>query len=176
MDGLLMSNPDQPDVLFASALLAAETGRWQSGLDALERIPPQNRTREMAICSAGWVHAEAERAAGCRRRPAGRGAERAAAGRTLCPARCRPARRAGAGYADAGDETHALMLMRSVIGRTAKPDVGVQLQYAAILLKTKQDVELAGLLRQLLNAPMNAPQRATTTRCAWPTSCAGPTS
>ncbi|WP_231908142.1 cellulose biosynthesis protein BcsC [Cupriavidus sp. USMAHM13] len=161
MDGLLMSNPDQPDVLFASALLAAETGRWQSGLDALERIPPQNRTREMGNLQRRlWVHAEAERAAGL-----AAAGQPAAALNVLQQAERyaqRDADQLGAlalAYADAGDETHALMLMRSVIGRTAKPDVGVQLQYAAILLKTKQDVELAGLLRQLLNAPMNAPQR-----------------
>jgi len=161
MDGLLMSNPDQPDVLFASALLAAETGRWQSGLDALERIPPQNRTRDMGKLQRRlWVHAEAERASGL-----AASGQQAAALNVLQQAERyaqRDADQLGAlalAYADAGDETHALSLMRSVIGRTAKPDVGVQLQYAAILLKTKQDVELAGLLRQLANSPMNAAQR-----------------
>ncbi|MGT2491188.1 hypothetical protein ACU4GD_13375 [Cupriavidus basilensis] len=49
--------------------------------------------------------------------------------------------------------------MRNVMSRTVRPDVGMQLQYAAILLKTKQDVELAGVLRQLANASMSASQR-----------------
>jgi len=161
MDGLLMSNPDQPDVLFASALLAAETGRWQSGLDALERIPPQNRTRDVGNLQRRlWVHAEAGRASGL-----AASGQQAAALNVLQQAERyaqRDADQLGAlalAYADAGDETHALSLMRSVIGRTAKPDVGVQLQYGAILLKSKQDVELAGLLRRLANAPMNAAQR-----------------
>lgn len=161
MDGLLLSNPNMPDALYASALLSAETGDWQSGLDALERIPPQNRTRDMGTLQRRlWVHAEADRASGL----AAAGQQAAALGVLQQTERYaqQDADQLGAlalAYADAGDEARALSLMRNVMSRTVRPDVGMQLQYAAILLKTKQDVELAGVLRQLANASMSASQR-----------------
>ncbi|WP_420998163.1 cellulose synthase subunit BcsC-related outer membrane protein [Cupriavidus sp. 30B13] len=161
MDGLLLSNPNMPDALYASALLSAETGEWQAGLDALERIPPQSRTRDMGTLQRRlWVHAEAERASGLAaagQQPAAlavlRDAERYAQ---------QDADQLGAlalAYADAGDEPRALSLMRSVMSRTPRPDTGMQLQYAAILLKTRQDVELAGVLRQLGGAALSPQQR-----------------
>ena len=39
MEGLLMSQPDMPDALYASALLASETGDSAAGIQYLERIP-----------------------------------------------------------------------------------------------------------------------------------------
>lgn len=161
MDGLLLSNPNMPDALYASALLSAETGDWQSGLDALERIPPQNRTRDMGTLQRRlWVHAEADRASGL----AAAGQQAAALGVLQQAERYaqQDPDQLGAlalAYADAGDEARALSLMRNVMGRTVRPDVGMQLQYAAILLKTKQDVELAGVLRQLANANLSSSQR-----------------
>ncbi|WP_454727512.1 MULTISPECIES: cellulose synthase subunit BcsC-related outer membrane protein [Cupriavidus] len=161
MDGLLLSNPNMPDALYASALLSAETGEWQAGLDALERVPPQSRTRDMGTLQRRlWVHAEAERASGLAaagQRPAAlavlQDAERYAQ---------QDADQLGAlalAYADAGDEPRALGLMRSVMSRTPRPDTGMQLQYAAILLKTRQDVELAGVLRQLGGGALSPQQR-----------------
>ena len=161
MDGLLLSNPNMPDALYASALLSAETGDWQSGLDALERIPPQNRTRDMGTLQRRlWVHAEADRASGL----AAAGQQAAALGVLQQAERYaqQDPDQLGAlalAYADAGDEARALSLMRNVMGRTVRPDVGMQLQYAAILLKTKQDVELAGVLRQLASASLSNSQR-----------------
>ncbi|QQX88664.1 BCSC C-terminal domain-containing protein [Cupriavidus necator] len=161
MDGLLLSNPDMPDALYASALLSAETGDWQGGLDALERIPPQNRTRDMGTLQRRlWVHAEAERAGEL----AAAGQQRAALAVLQEAERYaqQDADQLGAlalAYADAGDQVRALALMRNVMSRTPRADVGMQLQYAAILLKTKQDVELAGVLRQLAGASMSQPQR-----------------
>lgn len=161
MDGLLLSNPNMPDALYASALLSAETGEWQSGLDALERIPPQNRTRDMGTLQRRlWVHAEAERASGL----AAAGQQPAALAVLQEAERYaqQDADQLGAlalAYADAGDEARALSLMRNVMSRTPRPDIGMQLQYAAILLKTRQDVELAGVLRQLAAANLSASQR-----------------
>ncbi|MDF3832953.1 cellulose synthase subunit BcsC-related outer membrane protein, partial [Cupriavidus basilensis] len=161
MDGLLLSNPNMPDALYASALLSAETGDWQGGLDALERIPPQSRTRDIGTLQRRlWVHAEAARASGL----AAAGQQAAAQGVLQQAERYaqQDADQLGAlalAYADAGDEARALSLMRTVMGRTVRPDTGMQLQYAAILLKTRQDVELAGVLRQLANANLSQSQR-----------------
>lgn len=161
MDGLLLSNPDLPDALYASALLHAETGDWQSGLDALERIPPRSRTADMGILQRRlWVHAGAERA----RALAGAG-QRAEALALLRDAERHAQQDAGLtgalalAYAEAGDEVRALSLMRQAKSRAPLADAGLQLQYAAMLLKTRQDAELAGVLRQLSGAGLNTQQR-----------------
>ncbi len=161
MDNLLASAPNNVEALFASALLATETNAWQRGLDLLEQIPAAQRTAEMGTLQRRlWVHAEAERASGLAsagQQPAALGvlqqAERFAQGDPeLIGALAQ-------GYADAGDDQRALSLMRGAMSRSVLPDVGTQLQYAAILLKTRQDMELAGLLRQLAGAQMTTRQR-----------------
>src|SRR5690606_19406190 len=50
-------------------------------------------------------------------------------------------------------------MIRQLMSRTTQTDFGLQLQYAAILAKTGQDIELAGVLRQLHAAPLTAAQR-----------------
>ncbi|RYY64353.1 MAG: tetratricopeptide repeat protein, partial [Comamonadaceae bacterium] len=47
MDGLLMSQPDMPDALYASALLASDAGDPVAGLQYLDRVPAAARTRDM---------------------------------------------------------------------------------------------------------------------------------
>ncbi|CAG2151228.1 cellulose biosynthesis protein BcsC [Cupriavidus plantarum] len=161
MDNLLASAPTNVEALFASALLASETNAWQRGLDLLEQIPAAQRTAEMGTLQRRlWVHAEAERASGLAaagQQPAALGvlqqAERFAQGDPELTGAL------AQGYADAGDDQRALTLMRGAMSRSVLPDVGTQLQYAAILLKTRQDMELAGLLRQLAGAQMTARQR-----------------
>lgn len=161
MDTLLDSGSPTSETLYASALLASETKEWQRGLGLLERIPAQQRTRDMgALQRRLWVNAETERATGLV--AAG---QQAAALDVLQQAE-RYAQQdpdlAGTlalAYAEAGDEQRALTMMRTQLSRTVRPDAGTQLQYAAILLKTGQDVELAGLLRQLAAVDLTPAQR-----------------
>jgi tetratricopeptide (TPR) repeat protein len=161
MDGLLVSNPNMPEALYASALLAAEAQDWANSLATLERIPGERRTRDIAALQKRvWVHVQADTASAL-----------AAAGdviqaRNLLaqaePFAAQDSELLGTialAYADAGDPNRALGMVRQVLARTPRADVGLRLQYAATLLKTNQDVELAGILRQLQDAPMSAPER-----------------
>lgn len=161
MDNLLMSVPDDPEALYASALAAAESNEWQRGLDLLERVPANRRSADMGKLQGRlWVHAEAARASEL----AAAGQQAAAIGVLQQAERFagQDAELTGAiaqGYADAGDTARALSLMRNAMRRAVVPDVGMQLQYAAVLLKAQQDMELAGLLRQLAGAGMTPEQR-----------------
>jgi len=47
IDGLLTSNPDDPQALYVSALLSAELGEWQKADEALRRIPVSARTADI---------------------------------------------------------------------------------------------------------------------------------
>ena len=161
MDGLLLSNPNMPEALYAGALLASEAGDWPNALSLLDRIPEKHRTRDIAALQKRvWVNVKT--AAASALAAEGRQAEALA---TLAQAETfatQDPELLGAmalAYADAGQPQRALELVRQVLSRTPRPDVGLRLQYAATLLKTQQDVELAGILRQLQNAPMNDRER-----------------
>ncbi|GGX00415.1 hypothetical protein GCM10007242_01510 [Pigmentiphaga litoralis] len=162
MDGLLISNPNMPEGLYASALLASEMKDWRGALATLDSIPPQNRTRDIATLQKRvWVHAQADVASALAQQ--GRGQEALATLAQVEPFAGQDPELLGAvasAYTDAGDSTRALGMIRQVMARTTRPDTGLRLQYAAILLKTQQDVELAGILRQLQGAQMTTADRA----------------
>ncbi|MBV7541619.1 BCSC C-terminal domain-containing protein [Acidovorax sp. sic0104] len=161
MDGLLISNPNMPEALYASALLASEASDWPGALALLDRIPEQHRTRDIAALQKRvWVHVQASAASALAAE--GRQSEALA---TLAQAESFATQDTellgslALAYADAGEPQRALGMVRQVLARTPRPDVGLRLQYAATLLKTQQDVELAGILRQLQTAPMSERER-----------------
>ena len=161
MDGLLVSNPHMPEALYASALLASEARDWTGALATLERIPEKNRTRDIAALQQRvWVHVQADAAAALGRE--GRVQQAQAILAQAEPFVEQDAELLGTvalAYADAGDPNRALGMVREVLARTPRPDTGLRLQYAAALLKTHQDVELAGILRQLQDTPMSLQER-----------------
>src|SRR5690606_6050528 len=146
---------------YASALLASEMQDWRGALYTLDNIPQQSRTREMAaLQKRAWVHVQASDAGELARQ--GRRQEAAALLAQAEPYAVQDPELLGAialAYTDMGDTGRALHMMRQLLARTARPDVGLRLQYAAILLRTRQDVELAGILRQLQAEAMNATER-----------------
>ncbi|AVP56384.1 cellulose biosynthesis protein BcsC [Pulveribacter suum] len=161
MDGLLVSNPHMPEALYASALLASEARDWAGALATLERIPEKNRTRDIAALQKRvWVHVQADAAAALGRE--GRVQQAQAVLAQTEPFVGQDPELLGTvalAYADAGDPNRALAMVREMLARTPRPDTGLRLQYAAALLKTHQDVELAGILRQLQDTPMSAQER-----------------
>ena len=161
MDGLLISNPNMPEALYASALLSSEMKDWRGALTTLDSIPNQNRTRDIAALQKRvWVHTQADTASSLAKQ--GRNQEAIAILNQAEQFAGQDPELLGAiasAYTDAGDSTRALGMIRQVMARTTRPDPGIRLQYAAILLKTKQDVELAGILRQLQSAQMTPSER-----------------
>ncbi|RKP47767.1 cellulose synthase subunit BcsC-related outer membrane protein [Pararobbsia silviterrae] len=161
MDGLLAAHPDSPDVLYAAALLAAETQDWNSGLLLLQRIPPAQRTGDMTTLQHRlWVHAQADSAAALADR--GQiGAARATLANAEPVAGNDPEliSTLASAYAKIGDTGHALALMRAVLARSSRPDAGLLLQYAGVLLSTQQETELVSVLQRLASMPLSAEQR-----------------
>lgn len=161
MDGLLAAHPDSPDVLYAAALLAAETKDWNNGMLLLQRVPVAQRTSDMtALQHRLWVHAQADTAAAF----AARG-QTAAARATLANAEPVAANdpelvaTLASAYAQIGDTGRALTLIRAVLARSQHPDAGLLLQYAGVLLSTQQEVELVSVLQRLQSMPLSPEQR-----------------
>ncbi|WP_225784867.1 cellulose biosynthesis protein BcsC [Xenophilus sp. Marseille-Q4582] len=164
MDGLLMSQPNMPDVLFASALLAADAGDGAAGLEYLERIPAASRTREMRDLQRRlYVQTQSQRALALARQGQAAAARavlaaaESALGRDMTSDIWGPLAEA---YAEVGDAPRALAMSRQLLARSPNPAIGDRLLYASVLVKTRQDVELAALLRQLQATPMTPAQRA----------------
>jgi tetratricopeptide (TPR) repeat protein len=164
MEGLLMSQPDMPEALFASALLASEIGDAASGIQYLERIPAASRTREMvALQRRLWAQSQAERAQALARQGQAAAARQVLGQAEASLSNDMPAeiwgQLAGA-YADVGDAPRALAMSRQLLARTPVPGTSDRLLYASVLLKTRQDIELSAVLRQLQGTQMTAAQRA----------------
>lgn len=160
IDTLLASNPDMPDALYLRALIAARAQDWAGVLASAARIPPQLRTSEMsALHRRAWVHSQAAHAGELARQGQPEAALAALEGVT--PEAGDDAELLGVlavAHADAGDPGRALALMRESMRHSVSLPPALQLRYAGLLLATGQDLELAGILRQLDNAELDARQ------------------
>jgi tetratricopeptide (TPR) repeat protein len=163
MEGLLMSQPDMPDALYASALLASETGDAAAGIQYLERIPAGSRTADMAgLQRRLWAQSQAARALALARQGQVDAARGVLAQAESALSRDMPAELFGqlaGAYAEIGDAPRALAMSRQLLARSPTPSIGDRLLYASVLLKTRQDIELSAVLRQLASVNLTASQR-----------------
>lgn len=169
MDGLLQTSPDMPDALHAAALMSSEAKDPTLGLAMLEKIPAPSRTREMAgLQRKLWVSAQIEKAEVLARR-----GQKSQASGVLDQALSAAGRDVGLLAAiaqimvDLGDESKSLVMMRSLLAQSPKPETDLLVQYAGLLLKSRQDVELAAQLRQLYTNPMTTSQRTDVDAIRW---------
>lgn len=161
VDGLLISDPDLPDALYASALLSGDAQDWPKVIETLQAIRPEARTKDMvSLYRQAWVRQQVATANQLSH------SQQSSAAITLLQ-QIEPQvgndpdllSAVAAGYADAGDSRRALKLIRSLMAASGKPDTGLTLRYAGVLLASRQQVELLGVLRQLEGMPMDALQR-----------------
>jgi len=161
VDGLLLTHPDMPGALMASALMSSEMQDWPAALTALERISPQNRTRDVQdLQKRVWLQNEAAQAVQAAR--VGNKPEALAILARLEPEIGQNPDLLGtvsSTYADIGEPTRALGVLRQAAARSTSTDNGLLLQYAGVLLKTEQDAEAAGVLRQLQSANLTETER-----------------
>jgi tetratricopeptide (TPR) repeat protein len=169
MDGLLQTHPDMPDALHAAALMAEEAKEWSLGLSMLEKIPSKARTREMSDLQRKlWVRAQTARAESLAKL-----GHKAQALQAIEQAQAAAGRDADmlAGVAqvllEIGDASRSLVMLRTLLAQTPKPDPGLLVQYAALLLRSRQDVELATQLRQIYTYTLTAEQRKNVDSIRW---------
>ncbi|TBU95623.1 cellulose biosynthesis protein BcsC [Phytopseudomonas dryadis] len=161
VDGLLVSQPDDPDALYTSALLSVELGEWPQAQTTLARIPAAARTSEVnRLVGDVDFHLQLQQindlAKSGRRQDA-----RVFLARTEALAEGRPERLSAlaSAYADAGDPVRATAMLRDLLARSPRPEPGLTLRYAGILLQTEQDVEVSAILRDLQGQPLNPAER-----------------
>jgi tetratricopeptide (TPR) repeat protein len=150
MTALLQRRPNDPDVVYPTALLLAEMKDWGGTFALLDRIPAAGRTPPiLALYTRAGVNAQVDAAVALSR--AGRRPEAAA---QLGQAEGLLGANPDADllglvvqtYVNIGDTAHARALLRTAMRGGGSP--GVRLQYAELLLRAGEDAELAGLLRE----------------------------
>lgn len=169
MDGLLQGSPDMPDALHAAALMSAEAKEYTLALAMLEKIPTSARTREMAeLQRKMWVRAQVSRADALAKMGQTQQAM-AALDQALAAAGRDPDSLSAVAQVmlGLGDEARSLTMMRTLLAETPKPETDLLVQYAGLLLTTRQDVELAAQLRQLYAQPLNPQQRKDLDAIRW---------
>lgn len=169
MDGLLQTSPDMPDALHAAALMSAEAKEYPLALAMLEKIPANSRTREMSDLQRKlWVRAQISKAE-VLARMGQKNQSSQVLDQALSAAGREPELLAAIAQVmlDLGDEPKSLTMMRNLLAQSPKPEVDLLVQYAGLLLKSRQDVELAAQLRQLYAQPLTTSQRADVDAIRW---------
>lgn len=154
-----------PASLHAQALYAQERGQWPQVQALLERIPDNARDVEVRqLRNLAWVQSQASQARLLVQQQRGGEAQLllARTEATLAGSAADPEAIAAlaAAYADIGSQQRAMVLARQLVAGES-PSVDARLQYASVMLRAGRDGEVASLLRQLGETPMNAAQQAT---------------
>ncbi|CAD6555613.1 Beta-barrel assembly-enhancing protease [Paraburkholderia hiiakae] len=162
VDGLLASNPDNPDALYASALLAMQMSDWTRAQDTMARIPAAARTPNM-VATAQQIDFQAVAAQASQLARDGNLDDARNMLARLEPAAGKDPVRVSAlasAYVDAGNLPRAMGLMHGLMPNGLKgsgPDV--QLAYATLLLKTGQNIQAQVAMREMQTESLTADQR-----------------
>ena len=161
VDGLLVSHPDSPDALYASTLLAVQLNEWDRAETTLARIPESRRTPAMNETARQiGLHNEIARASALAKAGRMQDANRVLA--QLEPAAGRDPAQVGAlaqAYVDAENPARGLSLLRQLVSGPSGDRPETLLPYAGVLLRTGQDIEAAGILRDLQRRNLDSSQR-----------------
>ena len=147
MDEHLQRHPNDPDALFASALLAAQRQAWADAQGTLQRIPPASRSQAMNTLERdSQLHQHVEQALELARR--GQREQAWALLEQATPtARGEPERIAlvASAYAETGQPEQAERLMQGL--QDSRPST--RLLKAGVLLKADQDAKASEILSAL---------------------------
>ncbi|ONH54328.1 Tetratricopeptide repeat-containing protein [Pseudomonas cedrina] len=157
LDGLLKSQPNQPDALYTSTLLSVELDEWKAADATLSRIPAGQRTPDMnELANDIALHKQTEIAIETARRGQ-RPEALALLGRSATLAGKKLERLAvlASAYVDVGAPEEGLQIMQDVLQKTSTPTADQKLLYASVLLKANHYTEAGEILRDLQGQPLN---------------------
>lgn len=161
IDGVLKNDPDDPRALYASATLYSRGNHFQAALDTLARIPPGYETRAVSALRLSMTQQQLLKQADALRRQ-GHDIEAMAYLAQLQESAAESPEILGAvaqAYADMGQSSRALSVLRSMRPGGATQSADASLLYAGILLRTGQDAEAAAVMRQLESMSLSGSQR-----------------
>ena len=147
-DTLSVGKQTDASVLFAGALLATQRRDWAGATALLERIPAKERSPDMvALQTRVQAYSELNRATNLAQQD--RQVEALALLTSNQTSLTKTVELTGAlasAYVDIGEPAKGLDLLRQSMAGSKQPNPEVQLQYAALLLRTNQDADCAKIL------------------------------
>lgn len=162
MDGLVLAHPNDPEVLYAAALLAIELGDWAKARELLARLPLQGRDAKVnQLVSEVDFQQRMQEIQGLNK--AGRYQEARVFLARVAPLAAGNAQREAmlaSAYAEAKDPEKALSMLREQLARSPRFDAALTLSYASVMLQAGHDAEVAGILRDLQSRPLSVSERA----------------
>ena len=161
VDGLLVSQPNNPAALYTSALLSVQLDDLPKAQASLALIPRSARNADInrlvrdVDFNLQMQQIQALSASG-RRQEA-----RVFLNRIEPLAEGQPGRQESiaSAYAEAGDPQRAISIMRDLLARSPRQDPGLTLRYAGVLLQADQDVEASSILRNMQGQLLDVEQR-----------------
>ncbi|WP_426129478.1 cellulose synthase subunit BcsC-related outer membrane protein [Pseudomonas sp. DWP1b1] len=157
IDGLLKTQPNQPDALYTSTLLSAQLSEWKQAETTLGRIPTAQRTADMnELVIDIALHQQTDVAIETARRGQ-RPEALALLGRSEPLTRQKPERVAvlAAAYVEVGAAQYGLDMMQKVVENNPNPTVDQKLLYANVLLKANKYSEAGEILREVQGQPLS---------------------
>ncbi|KAF1026056.1 MAG: Cellulose synthase operon protein C [Pseudomonas sp.] len=161
IDGLLKSQPNQPDALYTSTLLSTELGEWKQAEQTLARIPAGQRTPDMnELATDIALHRQIDIAVQTARRGQ-RSEALVLLARSNAMTGQKPERLAvlASAYVDIGATEEGLQLMQDAQQKTANPGVDQRLLYAGVLLKANRYSQAGDILRDVQGQKLNETTR-----------------
>jgi len=156
IDGLLKTQPNQPDALYTSTLLSAQLSEWKQAEATLGRIPTAQRTADMnELATDIALHQQTDIAIETARRGQ-RPEALVLLGRSEPLTRKKPERVAvlAAAYVEVGAAQYGLDMMQKVVENNPNPTVDQKLLYANVLLKANKYSAAGEILREVQGQPL----------------------
>jgi len=158
---LATSQSNTPSALYAGALLASEQGDWKETAELIERITLKERNAEMRVLQyRAQIHIQIQLAIILAQHD-----QRAEALALLNLSQSAIGSQpdilgaVASAYADIGDPTAGLNLIRQEIKRAAQPGTEVLLQFGALLLRANQDAECERVLKEIQMRKLSVRER-----------------
>jgi tetratricopeptide (TPR) repeat protein len=162
MEGLVLARGNDPEVLYAAALLAIELGDWAKARELLARLPLEGRDAKVnRLVSEVDFQQRMQEIHSLNK--AGRYQEARVFLTRVAPLAAGNAQREAMlanAYAEAKDPEKALSMLREQLARSPRFDAALTLSYASVMLQAGHDAEVAGILRDLQNRPLSSSERA----------------
>jgi len=160
-DSLSAGNQTDVSALFAGALLAAQRRDWAGATTLLGRIPVKERSPEMVGLQARvQAYSELSRATNLAQQD--RQTEALAVLTSNQLSLTKTAEFTGAlasAFVDIGEPTKGLNVLRQAMAGSKQPSAELQLQYAALLLRTNQDAECAKILTSVSTLKLSGDEK-----------------
>ena len=160
-DSLSSGNQTDASVLFAGALLAAQRRDWAGATALLGRIPVKERSPEMVgLQTRVQAYSELSRATNLAQQD--RQTEALAVLTSNQLSLTKTAEFTGAlasAFVDIGEPTRGLNVLRQAMAGSKQPSAELQLQYAALLLRTNQDAECAKILTAVSTGKLSGDEK-----------------